>query len=319
MRKANLTLGILCAILAVLLTGCGGAASSAASAPASGAGEAIDGGAGMANPLEELADWNALHDALGFPMAAPNFAQEVKYFVLDKDIAQITFSTLRGVDYTLRGTTRTENVSGVRGHASAQPDITVIAADRTTSMTQTFYTTSTAVYRWAWDGVNYTLVCQGANGQNIDLMVGMNTHIIASKCADISAQPGSARDAKAYLEQMHQTVGALQGVKSYKMKSYEQVDKSMLAPDTPLNSNGNITLSTFPVDNPNQSALDDPANVTWFQILKSEDAALLVRVEMELERFDGTKYPIVIYDLLQQAENGNYYLEDKISENKALY
>lgn len=114
---------------------------------------------GMANPLVEMPDWRALHEAVDVEVTAPPHAENVRYYVLDKHIAQINF-TLYGVEYVLRGTERPDDIAGVYGDFTDLGSFLVFAGDDM-AIVRASTTADTAVYRWAWEDEYYTLIGRG--------------------------------------------------------------------------------------------------------------------------------------------------------------
>lgn len=68
-------------------------------------------GAEIINPVVEQDSAKALAD-IGLPIDAPKDAKDVKYFIIDGDLAQVTF-TLNGEQYTYRASKSEEDNSGV--------------------------------------------------------------------------------------------------------------------------------------------------------------------------------------------------------------
>lgn len=106
-----------------------------------------------ANPFEEVERADNFK-ALSIPLDAPDGAEEVSYFIIDGEIAEIRF-TLDGKSYLARATAQTGDFSGLYGQESDTETV-----DAATNAVLVSVDTDTAVYQkitWTDGIINYCL------------------------------------------------------------------------------------------------------------------------------------------------------------------
>lgn len=106
-----------------------------------------------ANPFEEMERADNFK-ALSIPLDAPNGAEEVSYFIIDGEIAEIRF-TLDGKSYLACATAQTGDFSGLYGQESDPETV-----DAATNAVLVSVDTDTAVYQkitWTDGIINYCL------------------------------------------------------------------------------------------------------------------------------------------------------------------
>jgi len=109
----------------------------------------IEGGVGLVNPVVGYESAEAINEAVGFPMNAPEGSENVSYSVINGKVAQTVF-TLNGKEYTGRGSKEMSGVElhGVYGEGTEEP---------IDDMIKTVYSDGKAVITWTGSEVNYSL------------------------------------------------------------------------------------------------------------------------------------------------------------------
>ena len=130
--------------------------------PGAPATDPTEGGVQIANPFAEVESAEDFK-ALSIPLDAPDGAEEVSYFIIDGEIAEIRF-TLDGKSYLARATAQTGDFSGLYGQESDAETV-----DAATNAVLVSVDTDTAVYQkitWTDGIINYCLY--GTDGADKD-------------------------------------------------------------------------------------------------------------------------------------------------------
>ncbi len=94
---------------------------------------------------------------LGVTLDAPLEAEDIQYSIIAGRTAQVKF-TLNGRTYLLRGTKGDENISGVYGPFSGEPQLYTLSCGGSTALSEQKSTASGGrVGLWRWHGLSFSL------------------------------------------------------------------------------------------------------------------------------------------------------------------
>lgn len=130
-------------LVTLLLAGCGAAA------------PAVSGSTQLENPMDKMADADAVNKQLGTNLTVPEGANDTECFVIDDTIGQLTWRW-RGVSYTYRAAVSADDISGIYSDITSTEKFTVKARDKSTEVT--FNVVDNGCYAvWFWGDVQYSL------------------------------------------------------------------------------------------------------------------------------------------------------------------
>ncbi len=113
--------------------------------------------AALPNPMREVSDVLAF-EVLGVHMVAPAKGENVKYFIINDEVADIQFD-LDGVSYTWRASNTAEDFAGIFERFKEGTDLTITYDAPDASSEAVIRTTESGgrLAGWKWGGTNYTL------------------------------------------------------------------------------------------------------------------------------------------------------------------
>lgn len=113
--------------------------------------------AGIPNPMQEVANAAAFSD-IGISMDAPEGATDVKYYIINNELAQVNF-TLGGFDYTYRASKTQTDISGVFDTFADAFFMDYEADGATFTAAAQNASAGGRLVTWSAGGVNYSLWC----------------------------------------------------------------------------------------------------------------------------------------------------------------
>ncbi|HWQ59288.1 MAG TPA: hypothetical protein VN540_09745 [Clostridia bacterium] len=120
--------------------------------------EATDGtGAQIPNPMEPVSGAAAFED-IGITMDAPEGAEDISYFIISNELAQVNF-TLSGFEYTYRASKTQTDISGVYDTFAEAFSVDCDADGAVLTVTAQNASSGGRLATWSANGVNYSLWC----------------------------------------------------------------------------------------------------------------------------------------------------------------
>lgn len=159
LRRQFVPFAAVIALTAAAVTGCSGGKTLETTAPAETTVQAPPETttAALPNPMQEVTDVLAF-ETLGVHMVAPAKGENVKYFIINGEVADIQFD-LDGVSYTWRASNTADDFAGIfeRFKEGAEITITYDAPDASSDAVIRTTESGGRLAQWKWGDTNYTL------------------------------------------------------------------------------------------------------------------------------------------------------------------